>query len=239
MEAHSFKSAIEAALQNGDRLVDDAKSLLEWERFPTSYSLAVVAQEEYAKALLLSLIEANAIPWSDDVRRALHDHVCKQLVSVIVDYLSPDTDEFLRRLELPRIGEKRPIFPAVVLDAIQVICNERIPRERGQWWLDPADRPVKGLVKEIADGRLENQKQDATYVRLSKTGEVLSRPSRVSSDEAKVEVERSERIGRQLRPHDRGTGLPDDLDSVKVIALFKLLTGRLTAEEFNAHWWVT
>lgn len=237
MEEENLRIAILAALQNGDRLLEDAESLLEWERFPTSYALAVLAQEEYAKALLLSLIEANAIPWSDDVRRALRDHVCKQLVSVILDYLSPDDDECFRRHDLSRIDEKRPIFPSNVLDGIHVICHERIPRERGRWWLDPSDRPLDGIVKAIADGRLENQKQDATYVRLGKSGEVLSRPSRVSQDAAKAEVERSERIGLQLRPYGRETGLPNGLDAEKLIALFKLLTGRLSPEDFNTHWW--
>jgi AbiV family abortive infection protein len=162
MEEQNLKNAILAALQNGDRILDDAKSLLEWERFPTAYALAVLAQEEYAKVLMLSLIEANAVPWSDDVRRALHDHVCKQLLSVIVDYLSPDTDEFLRRHDLSKTGEKRAIFPSNVLDAIHIICHERIPRERGRWWLDPSERPLDEIVKAIADGRLESQKQDAT-----------------------------------------------------------------------------
>ena len=195
MEKHNLKNAILAAIENGDRLLDDAKSMLDWERFPTSYALAVLAQEEYAKALLLSLIDADAIPWSDDVRRALHDHVCKQLVSVILDYLSPDTDEFLRRYDLSRLSEKRPILPPDILDAIHLICHERIPRERDRWWIDPSDRPLDGIVKAIADGRLEGHKQDAIYVRLDKTGEVRSRPSAVSSAAAKVEVERSERIG--------------------------------------------
>lgn len=84
MERLNLKNGISAALENGDRLVDDARSMLDWERFPTAYALAVLAQEEYAKALLLSLIEADAIPWSDDVQRALRDHVSKQLVSVIL-----------------------------------------------------------------------------------------------------------------------------------------------------------
>jgi len=232
-----LKNAMLAAIENGDRLLEDAKSMLDWERFPTSYALAVLAQEEYAKALVLSLIDANAIPWSDDVRRALHDHVCKQLVSVILDYLSPDTDEFLRRHDLSRLGEKRPIFPPAVLDAIHLICHERIPRERDRWWIDPSDRPLDGRVKAIADGRLEGHKQDGIYVRLGKTGEVLSRPSALSSDAAKAEVEQSERIGVQLRPYGREPGLGNDLDSEKLIALFKLLTGRLSPEEFNGYWW--
>ena len=232
-----LKDAIVASIENGDRLVEDAQTLLELERFPTTYALAVLAQEEYAKALLLGLVEAGAIPWSNDVQRALRDHVCKQLVSVILDYLSPDTDEFLRRYDLSKIGEEKPVFPSDVLDAINVICHERIPRKRDRWWIDPSDRPLATTVDAIADGRLESRKQDATYVRLGKTAQVVSRPSQVSPILSKAEVERSERIGRQLRPYDRAPGLPSDLDTEKLVALFRLLTGRLSPEEYSAYWW--
>ena len=92
-------------------------------------------------------------------------------------------------------------------------------------------------MKEIVDGHREGHKQDATYVRIGKRGEVLSRPSVVSSEAAKAEVERSERIGQQLRPYDGDPGLRRDLDSEKLIALFKLLTGRLEPDDFTAYWW--
>lgn len=239
MHTANFKTGIIASLDNGDRLLEDAKSMLEWGRFPTSYALAVLAQEEYAKALLLSLVDAGAIPWSADIRRALHDHVCKQLVSVILDYISPDIDEFRRRHDPSQLGKQHPIFPSDVLDAIHVICHERIPRERRRWWLDPSERPLEGKVKAIADGRLDRQKQDAIYVLIGKTGEVCSQPLRVSSDVARAEVERCERIAHQVRPYDRAPGLPDDLDSEKLIALFRLLTGRLSPEDFGAYWWAT
>ena len=72
---------------------------------------------------------------------------------------------------------------------------------------------------------------------IGKTGDVCSQPSRLSSDAAKAEVDRSERIGQQLRPYDKALGLPDDLDSEKLIALFRLLTGTLSPEDFSAHWW--
>jgi len=235
MDTGNFKNGIAASLENGDRLVEDAKSMLEWERFPTSYALAVLAQEEYAKALLLSLVDAGAIPWSADVRRALQDHVCKQLVSVILDYLSPDIEEFLSRHDLSAIGEPSPIFPSDVLDAIHVLCHERIPRECQRWWLGPSERPLDRRVKAIADGGLDRQKQHAIYVHVDKTGEVRS--PRVSAEDAKAEVDRSERIGHQLRPYDRVPGLPDDLDSEKLIALFHLLTGTLSPEDFSVYWW--
>jgi AbiV family abortive infection protein len=43
MQEQNLKESILAASENGDRLLEDAKSLLEWGRFPTSYALAVLA----------------------------------------------------------------------------------------------------------------------------------------------------------------------------------------------------
>ncbi len=237
MDSAKFQNAILASLENGDRLCEDAESMFDWGRSPTAYALAVLAQEEYTKAFLLSLVDAGALQWSTELRRALHDHVCKQLASVILDYLSPDIDEFLRRHDLSRIGEKRPVFPSDVLDAIYVICHARIPRERERWWLDPSECLLEEKINAIADGRIDGQKQDAIYVRIGKAGGVLAQPGRVSPEAAKTEVERTKRIGQQLQPYNRAPGLPDDLDSEKLIALFRLLTGRLSPEEFSAYWW--
>lgn len=239
MNAINLKAGILASLENGDRLVDDAQSMFDGERFPSAYALAVLAQEEYAKALLLSLAEAGAVPWSKNVRRVLHDHVCKQLLSIILDYLSPDIDEFLRRHALSRPSESRPIFPSDVLDAIHVICHERIPRERGRWWLDPSERPLDARVEAIAKGRFDGKKQDAIYVRIGEAGNLLSQPAQVPADAAKSEFELAQRVGRQLRSYSRAPGLPDDLDTEKLIALFKLLTGTLSPEVFSANWWAT
>jgi len=232
-----LKPAILASLQNGDRLTDDSTLMFDFERFPSVYAFALLAQEEYSKAFLLSLVAAGALPWSAQVKRALHDHVCKQLASVILDYLSPEFDEFLKRHDLSRIGEKRPIFPNDVLDAIHVICHERLPRERDRWWLDSTDRPLDGRVTLIADGGLDGEKQDAIYVRLGKAGDVIAQPGQVSPQSASAELERAKRIGQQLRPYDQAPGLPQDLDSEKLIAVFRLLTGALSVDEFNAFWW--
>lgn len=232
-----FKNGVSASLENGDRLLEDAKTMLDFERFPTSYALAVLAQEEYAKALLLCLVDAKAIPWSADVQRALRDHVCKQLASIILDYLAPDIDEFLRRHDLSRASERHHIFPPDVLDAIHVICHERIPRERGHWWLDASDRPLDRRVKAVSDGWLDARKQRALYVNISKSGEVASRPVQLSPEDAASEVERTERIGQQLRPYNRAPGLADDLDSEKLVAVFGLLTGSISPEKFDGYWW--
>lgn len=207
--------------------------LLDFERFPTSYALAMLAQEEYAKAFLLCLVDAGAVHWSADVRRALKDHVCKQLLSVILDYLWPDTDEFLRRLNSP--DTEPQIFPAHVLDAIHLICHERLPEQRRSW-REPSE-PLDPKVKAIAEGKMDRQKQDAIYVGLGKTGQLCSRPTQITKEWAQAQLEVSQRISSELRPYGRPPGLPDDLNSEKLITIFQLLTGRLSVEEFNTHWW--
>jgi len=115
--------------------------------------------------------------------------------------------------------------------------HERIPRERDRWWLDPSERPLNQKVQAVADGRLDTRKQHAIYLHIGKSGDVASRPLQLSPEDAKTEVERTKRIGQQLRPYDRAPGLPDDLDSEKLIALFRLLSGTLSAEDFSAYWW--
>jgi hypothetical protein len=80
-------------------------------------------------------------------------------------FMLTDIEEFLNRNDPSRSGEKRPIFPNDVLDAIHVICHERLPRERDGWRLDSTDRPLDGRVTSIADGHLDSEKQDAIYVR--------------------------------------------------------------------------
>ena len=237
MKTGELEAVVRASLENGDRLSEDAETMLDWERFPTAYALAVLAQEEYAKSFLLTLVDAGALSWSDDLGRALRDHICKQLAAVILDYLSPDTDEFLRRYDLSKIGERQPIFPADVLDAIHLICHERLPRTWDRWWVGPSDRPLDDRVNSIAVGRLDGEKQDAIYVRVGKAGEVVSTPEEVSSEMAQTELERTKRIGQQLRPYNGPLGLPDDLDTEKLIAVFKLLTGALSPDDFNRHWW--
>lgn len=63
MTGTDFAAAAEAAVLNGARLTEDAELMSDFERFPTVYALAVLAQEEFAKALLLNLVRLGALPW--------------------------------------------------------------------------------------------------------------------------------------------------------------------------------
>jgi len=99
MSKVNFLDSAKHCCENSRRLLDSAE-LLEFEKvLATRYYLSMIAQEETAKAFLLYLVGVNALPWTPFLLRATRDHRCKQLVGIILDYISPDTDEFIRRLE--------------------------------------------------------------------------------------------------------------------------------------------
>jgi AbiV family abortive infection protein len=98
MQKSQFLKAAEACLANGDRLLYDADWVLyEEHRAATSLTLAMIAQEEFAKAFLLLLVDRGVICWNSFLHRATRDHVCKQLVGLVLSYLAPDWDEERKR----------------------------------------------------------------------------------------------------------------------------------------------
>jgi AbiV family abortive infection protein len=93
-----FIEAADACFANGARLLDDADFLSHPEQpAGTSFALATIAQEEFAKAFLLWLASRNAITWNSFVCRATRDHTCKQLLGLVMKHLNPDSDEESRR----------------------------------------------------------------------------------------------------------------------------------------------
>ncbi|MFH1077466.1 MAG: AbiV family abortive infection protein, partial [Pseudomonadota bacterium] len=79
----SLSKAIEASLNNGQRILNDAEMLLYPESAPTAFALSVLAQEEFAKAFLLYLVETQCLPWDNNIGKALNDHSCKQLMCLL------------------------------------------------------------------------------------------------------------------------------------------------------------
>jgi len=77
----AIEELMEASFANSQRLVEDAGLLLEADRFPTAYLVAVLAAEEASKTLMLlragtDLALGNAVDWKD-LRRRLADHGSK------------------------------------------------------------------------------------------------------------------------------------------------------------------
>ncbi|HZU42952.1 MAG TPA: AbiV family abortive infection protein [Terriglobales bacterium] len=94
----NFLEAAEACIANGKRLLDDADWVLHTENpAATSFALAMIAQEEFAKAFLLFLVDRGVIDWNSFLHRAMRDHTCKQLLGLVLNHLAPDWDEEEKR----------------------------------------------------------------------------------------------------------------------------------------------
>jgi AbiV family abortive infection protein len=100
-KAEIFSRTGDACFENGRKLLEDAKLLFEWDRFSTALALSILAQEEFAKAFLLTLVEDDALPWLPEVQQSMVKHECKHLLAIVMEWLPPfDPDrakEQLRR----------------------------------------------------------------------------------------------------------------------------------------------
>jgi len=230
----NLTKAISVILDNGDRLVEDARNLAEYGRFPTAYALCILAQEEYAKAFLLYLISEGAIPWTQELRRMLHDHTCKQLLSLIIDFLEPD--DFLAWLD-KRKNENYKI-PAHIIDVINILRHEKLPKQ-GQWaWIGEEDPPCNQLARKVADGIFDKQKQDAFYVRLGKDGSIASAPLRITEVMVNELLEKTQRFSQFFIRSDSKFKPIESIDYMKIFWTFRLLFGLCSIEEYEKQWWV-
>ena len=102
--------AIDACIENGRRLLEDSEYLNEYDRFPTAKALAILAQEEFAKAYIIKLVQEGALPWCDEILRATRDHHCKQLMSILMEYLFTPWEDAESMMERDR---KIRLYPDV------------------------------------------------------------------------------------------------------------------------------
>lgn len=98
MKNAHFVEAAAACLSNGERLIEDARWLPE-DRPATTFALAMIAQEEFAKAFLLFLVSRGVLIWNSLIFRATRDHTSKQLLGHVMDYLNPAWEDFENRLK--------------------------------------------------------------------------------------------------------------------------------------------
>lgn len=106
----TFSETAKACLANGKRLLSEAGLISgPFEEFlyddedqawsPTSFALAVLAEEEFAKGFVLFLAGDGILPWNREVRRAVRDHSYKHLISALMEYAFPDFDEVMASSE--------------------------------------------------------------------------------------------------------------------------------------------
>lgn len=190
--------AIRACVENGQRLQMDAE-LLGMDKSVTEIALCILAQEEFAKAFLLQLVYEENIPWSPKVQESLHNHKHKQLIGLIMEWLSPSDDEFSARWMASGTGTS--VFPAHIADATKLYIEKISPQGKNTC-TPTADHPK---LRSIVNGDRDRIKQDAFYIRLSQEGKVISTPSQFTRENIEAERERTRRIGDLVRPLQDGS----------------------------------
>jgi AbiV family abortive infection protein len=212
----TFLDSAKRCCDNSRRLLDEAE-LLEYEEPPaTRHYLSMIAQEEAAKAFLLHLVAVDTLSWTPLLLRATRDHRCKQLVGIILDHMSPDLDEFLRRGNASVFEGKRLDLPAAVVDSMNILRHEKIGRWESKMWVWAEDPEYDRTAMQVAEGKRDKEKQRALYVELGKSGRVIATPDRVTKAQAELEYERARRA-ESCVSHllEGGTGLAWDYERVE------------------------
>ncbi len=175
MNKSHFRHAINACLDNSERLLADAQMLEFSEPPATAFALVIIAQEELAKAFLLTLVDKDIIQWNELIWRATRDHKCKQLLVMVMDFLNPDLDEFMARDNEWYADRVDGLLPRPVADALNIFRRERIGRwESHNRSLD--DPPVyEPKAKKVAKGFIDKWKQDQLYIAIGKDGAIAQR----------------------------------------------------------------
>lgn len=233
-----LSESLTATLDNARRLADDAGYLYDCDRYPSSFALSILAQEEYAKAFMLHLVETGAIPWNDEVRRILRDHSTKQLLMLVMDFLEPDEEKFggfMALLESRRKGNY--YLPPHVVDAVHIIRHEKVPRRGEADWMIDSDRPCDSLARQVADGKFDREKQGALYVQIARDGRVTRTPVAISKEVAEAELERMKRVGQLICRHGDKLYTPSSVEFRKISTMFQVLFGLCTIEEYQKNWW--
>lgn len=187
-----YTKAINACISNANSLLSDGEMLYEMDRFSSAQLLVLLAQEESAKAFLLNLIEEKIIPWTKEVGKSLKDHKCKHLIGELMFYLNPSFDTVLERNKITLTNFRPLPLPNHIADIIDYYRYEKIGRWISpNWWWDEEPEYDKN-IKNIAEGKVEKEKQDAIYCNVNKEGQ--SCLSKIS----KVRVEESIQRARQM-----------------------------------------
>jgi len=200
----NLDTAINACIENGRRLLEDSEYLYEYDRFPTAKVLAILAQEEFAKAYIIKLAQEGALPWCVEILRATRDHHCKQLMSILMEYLfTPwgDAESMMERNE--KMREKYPdiLLPRKVADALNIFCHEKIKRWKSSSWFWAEDPKYDVEAKKVWKGKIEKNKHNALYVSIGKDGRVTNIPRNDDAD-AKKSIEYAKILEDVASGHD-------------------------------------
>ena len=188
----AIRLSIETCIENGERLLMDAQMLEFSEPPSTAIALIIIAQEEFAKSFLLTLVLKGILKWNKYLWRASRDHKCKQLLVMIMDYINPGFDEFMKRVK-GDLSWVDGILPPKIADALNIFRHEKLGRwESNNWfWSEPLEYDTQ--AKKVANGQIDKYKQRQLYVDIKRDGSVLPH-TLATQNEMEKEKDRAERL---------------------------------------------
>ena len=186
-------------VQNGDRLLDEMYDLEFRPIVATRYFMAIIAQEEFAKAFMLLLIRDKVMPFTPEVLRAMNDHSCKQLLGIVMDYVIMHWEEIeeLKSMIAADGGADGP-FPPGVASALNLLRHEKIRRWEGNNWCWGEDPDYDKEAAAIAEGKKDRRKQDALYIRIGRDGRPVNNPASITEADVLAEKDRASRYSGLL-----------------------------------------
>lgn len=182
-----FKSSALVTSENGERLLDDAEELYDIQRYPTAFGLAVLSQEEFAKAFIFELISEGIIDWHPYIKRLINNHHTKQLIGLVLDLLSPSDEDILDFFE----SNKWNNYAKKAFDAINILGNSEIYLGNTVKLVKNRFNNYDNQVVSIIKGQLEKQKQNSIYIEVNKKGQVIYNPSLINEIQTKKMIDRA------------------------------------------------
>ena len=152
-----------------------------------------------------------------------------------MDYIQ--RDDFLILMNDPNRFKGASTLPEHVIDAIHIIVHEFVFERNRSDWLDEKSRKLHPITVQIAKGMLDRKKQSGFYVQLEFDGSLISNPSEISASQCQTEIERTQRIRDVIHCYEGQPQISASYDYPKILALFKVLTGAMSINEFNENWW--
>jgi AbiV family abortive infection protein len=210
-----LSKAIADCIENGERLLEDADILCSYERYATSYGLAKLAQEEFAKGFILKLVESGSLNWNKEVQRSLNHHVSKQIMAIILDYIYPTTEQFLEMINNKTFLNR----PQKVTDAMNIYVHEILMRWQSKNWIWMENPNYKKEALSVFQQKEEKKKHNAFYIQITKEGKSVNLTKKFTKKVVKVEIESAKRYKQVLNSDGEDVKYNEISEILKIIKI--------------------
>jgi len=192
-----IRSAKELTLKNAQRLLADAEMLKDFDGIPSAFALTVLAEEEFAKAFILYLVEMEVIPWTREIARSLNDHSSKHLMGIVVDWITTFIADFFTELGRDHKSHKITDLPwtSEVAHAMNIYRHNRVGKfHDGDGGITIVSNEPEEKAIDRAIEKRDKSKQDAIYVAVGGDGSVARSPFDTSVEKLRDERQRADRF---------------------------------------------